>query len=173
MGTVKPLGFTIPDVSTGQPTHVLIKRYGVGGAGLWVGASKVGRLSAQKKDLTTDDYARWQSIAQSEISPDGNWYSYNISLVDGDGWLAVRKIGSGDENEHNFMNSYNQQFFNDNRWLVFRIGLPQEETRHWRENQEMVKYKMGLMDLHTSEVDTFNNITGYTLSDNSRFLTDA
>ncbi len=127
-------------------------------------------LIAQKKDLKPEDYAQWQRIGQAELSPDANWFSYNISLVEGDGWLVVKEVGADPEDEHKFENSFNQNFSSDNRWFVFRIGFPEEETRQRREQQERLKYKLGVMDLHTSEVDTINHIASYELSDDGRFL---
>lgn len=125
-------------------------------------------LSAQNKILKPEDYAQWQSITQTELSPDANWFSYTISLVEGDGWLNVKQIGS--EKEHKIKNGFGQQFSNNNRWFAFRIGITEEEAREKKENQETIKYKLGLMNLHSSEVDTFNNIASYEFSDDGRFL---
>lgn len=125
-------------------------------------------LAAQHKDLKPEDYAQWQSIAQSELSPDGDWFSYNISLVEGDGWLVIKQIGS--DNKHIFENSFAHQFSDNNRWIAFRIGLPEKEARQKRESQKTLKYQLGLMDLHSAEVDTFNNISAYQFSHDGRYL---
>jgi dipeptidyl aminopeptidase/acylaminoacyl peptidase len=125
---------------------------------------------AQKKDLTPEDYAQWQSISQTALSPDGNWFSYGISLTDGDGWLAIREAGADSTEEKRFMNSFNQEFSNDNRWLVFRIGIPQEEARQRRDRNETIRYNLGILDLETGVTDTVNHIVGYEFSDDGRFL---
>lgn len=125
---------------------------------------------AQKKDLKPDDYAQWQSISQTVLSPDGRWFSYGISLVEGDGWLAIREAGADSTEEKRFMNSFNQEFSSDNRWLAFRIGIPEEEARQRRDRNETIKYNLGIMNLETGVTDTINHIVGYEFSDDGRFL---
>ena len=54
-------------------------------------------LRAQKKNLTPEDIKKWEITSQTEISNDGAWFAYTISLVDGDGWLIVKQIATMDE----------------------------------------------------------------------------
>jgi hypothetical protein len=82
----------------------------------------------------------------------------------------LREIGADSSDELRFMNSFNQQFSGDNRWLAFRIGIPQEEVRQKRENNESIMYDLGLIDLETGITDTINNIVSYEFSDDGRFL---
>jgi dipeptidyl aminopeptidase/acylaminoacyl peptidase len=90
--------------------------------------------------------------------------------VEGDGWLVVRRTEAEDKTEHKFDNSFSQQFSGNNRWFAFRIGIPEREARQKRENQETIKYQLGLMDLHSAEVDTFNNIAGFEFVETGDFL---
>ena len=39
------------------------------------------RRAPAKKVLTVDDYARWRSIADQQISGDGKWVAYGLSLA--------------------------------------------------------------------------------------------
>jgi len=125
---------------------------------------------AQKQDLKPEDYARWQSITTTELSPDGQWFAYNISLVEGDGWLTLKQAGTDTTGEHKFMHGMSPEFSADNRWFTFRIGLPEEEVRELRAQNETIKYDLGLVNLQTMTVDTIKNIAGSEFSDDGRFL---
>ena len=35
---------------------------------------------AQKKYLTPDDYGKWQSLAAIDLSPNGEWVAYQVSV---------------------------------------------------------------------------------------------
>ena len=50
--------------------------------------------SSQKPALTPADYARWESIGTSELSPDGRTFAFTITRVDGDDDLRVHFIGA-------------------------------------------------------------------------------
>ncbi len=128
-------------------------------------------LFAQKKDLKPEDYAQWQSIAQTALSADGNWFAYTISLVEGDGWLQLRPAKEASKEEkHKFKHATSPTFSNNNRWFAFRISLPEEERRQKQEQQERLKFQAGLFDLHSAAVDTFNNISGFEFTESGNIL---
>lgn len=127
-------------------------------------------IQAQKQDLSPEDYARWQSIGTAELSPDGNWFAYNISLVEGDGWLMLKEAGTDTTGEHKFMHGFSPEFSADNRWLAFRIGLPEEKEREMRDKGESLQYNFALVDLSSMDIDTLKNISGYEFSDDGRFI---
>lgn len=125
---------------------------------------------AQKKKLEPEDYDQWQSIAATEVSADGNWFAYNISLVDGDGWLIIKKVGADSTEEHKFMHGVDPDFSQNNKWAAFQIGVPEEEKEKLKKQDKPVHMKLGLMNLETTEVDTFNNIQDYEFSDDGHYL---
>ena len=44
---------------------------------------------AQKKNLSAEDYGKWQSIGASELSPNGNWIAYQIIIQEDNDSLYV------------------------------------------------------------------------------------
>ncbi|WP_340106171.1 alpha/beta hydrolase family protein [Rhodohalobacter sp. 8-1] len=128
-------------------------------------------LSAQdKKNLEPEDYGQWQSITSTSYSDDGNWFAYNISLVDGDGWLMLKKVGSDSTGEHKFMHGINATFSEDNRWAGFQIGVSEDQREKLEEQKQQVKYKLGLMNLRSAEVDTFENIQSFEFAETGTHL---
>lgn len=127
-------------------------------------------LFAQKKKLEPEDYGPWQQITTTQLSPDGSWFAYNIDLVDGDGWLTLKKAGSDSTGEHTFMHGVQPAFSENSQWAAFRIGVSEKEQKKLEKQSEPVRYKLGLMNLSTAQVDTLANISDFEFSDDSRFL---
>lgn len=125
---------------------------------------------SQKADLNPEDYAQWQSISATSISPDGNWFAYNINLVEGDGWLMLKRTSSSDADEHKFELGIRPEFSNNNQWFAFQITVTEEQQRKLQEQGKPVKLKLGIMNLASAEIDTFHNISSYEFSDDGRFL---
>ena len=126
-------------------------------------------LYAQKKDLTPADYAQWQSVGFfTSFSNDGEWFSYNISLVEGDGWLML--VDNSGETEYKFMYSSNPSFSNDNKWFAFRIGVSEDEQKKLQDQKKPVQYDLGLMNLETAETDTIEGIQSFSFSEKGDFL---
>jgi len=125
-------------------------------------------LVAQKQQLTPDDYAQWQSIGATSISNDGNWFAYNIRLVEGDGWLNLTDTKGNDE--HKFMYSSFPAFSNNNQWFAFRIGLSDKEEKKLRDSKSPIQFDLGLLNLSTSEVDTIKTIESFTFSEQGDFI---
>lgn len=123
---------------------------------------------AQKKDLKPEDYSQWQRITTTQFSSNGNWFAYNISPVDEDGWLMLTATNS--EQEHKFMHASSPTFSEDNEWLAFRIGVSEEEEEKLEEQDQQVKYKLGLLNLATAEVDTIPNIQTFEFSETGSHL---
>ena len=120
--------------------------------------------------LTPGDFAQWERIAATEIAPDGDWFAYNISPVEGDGWLKLIETGEDPDDAKKMDYAEQPGFSSDGKWFAFRIGVSEEEERELREQQERVKYDLGLMNLESAEIDTFSNISGYDFSDDGKFL---
>lgn len=127
-------------------------------------------LLAQKQKLEPEDYDQWQSISATGMSPNGEWFSYNIELIDGDGWLIIKKVGADSTGEHKFMHGVRQDFSANNKWAAFQIGVSEDKREKMEEQNKPVRMKLGLMNLSTTEVDTFNNVQSYDFSDSGRFL---
>ena len=128
-------------------------------------------LQAQdKQQLDPVDYGQWQYITTTDYSDDGNWFAYNISLVDGDGWLMIKKVGSDSTGEHKFMHGVNPAFSEDNNWVAFQIGVSEDKREKLEEQKKQVKYKLGLMNLSSAKVDTFENIQEFEFSETGNHL---
>lgn len=125
---------------------------------------------SQKQKLEPEDYGQWQYISSSELSADGNWFSYNISLEDGDGWLIIKEIGADSTEEHKFMHGERVDFSQNSKWAAFLIGVSEDKKEQLEEQEKKVYFKLGLMNLKSAQIDTFQHIQEYTFSDDGRYL---
>jgi len=124
----------------------------------------------KKQKLEPEDYGQWQYVSSTELSADGDWFSYNISLEDGDGWLIIKEVGVDSTEEHKFMHGERVDFSQNNKWAAFLIGISEDKKEQLEEQKKQVRFKLGLMNLETANVDTFKNIQEYTFSDDGRYL---
>ncbi len=127
-------------------------------------------LFAQKQKLEPEDYGQWQRITGTEFAPDGSWFAYNIDLVDGDGWLILKKAGSDSTGEYKFMHGVRPEFSDNSKWAAFLIGVSEDKEEKLEEQDKRVKYKLALMNLPTAQVDTFVHIRDFTFSENGSYL---
>ncbi|MCC5908354.1 MAG: S9 family peptidase [Balneolaceae bacterium] len=129
-----------------------------------------GQATEQKKDLKPEDYAQWQRISTAQLSPNADWFSWTIHLVEGDGWLMLQQTGEDPDDGKKFEHALRPGFSADNRWFAFLIGVSEEERRQMSDQNERIKYQLALKDLSSAEIDTFNNISTYEFSEDGRIL---
>lgn len=121
-----------------------------------------------KKHLTVADYGKWQTLAATDLSPDGEWMLYSITLQEDNDTLFVVNRTSGKTHKLPFASA--AEFSDDNQWLAYRIGVPFKEAEKLREQQKTVDYKMGLLNLTTGKVEEIKNINRFGFTRNGKYL---
>lgn len=123
---------------------------------------------AQKKQLSPEDYGKWQSLGQTEISPNGSWIAYQIIVQEDNDSLYVINRSTNKTYKLAFANT--PEFSKDNQWLAYRIGLPFKEAEKLRDQSKPIEYKMGLLNLSTGKIETISNINRFGFSKNGKML---
>lgn len=80
--------------------------------------------ASSKKVLSIDDYAKWRTIDNALISPDGKWASYglrftNTTTADAKPVLHLRNLVSNQEVE--IADATQASFSPDSRWIVYQV----------------------------------------------------
>lgn len=135
---------------------------------LLFGAMLVPSADAQKKDLTLEDYDQWESLGVNTLSPDGSWFAWTTTKVEGPTTLHVRPVGDGDV--HSFLYGTQPRFSGDSGWLAFTIGMSEEDEKKLEKAKKRVEMSLGIMNLATAEVDTVEHVQSAAFSDDGRFL---
>src|SRR6185503_8795232 len=81
-----------------------------------------GALSAQqaaKPRLTNAEYAKWESLGNGTLSPDGKWVAYDFRR--GNGSQELRYRGVDATSEQTVRSATNPQFTAKSRFLVYTI----------------------------------------------------
>jgi dipeptidyl aminopeptidase/acylaminoacyl peptidase len=125
-------------------------------------------FAQQKKNLTSDDYGKWQGIGASELSPDGQWISYQIVVQEDNDTLYVVNRNNGKVFKLEFAST--PEFSKDNKWLAYRIGLPFKEAEKLRDQSKPIEYKMGILNLETGKKETVQNVSRFGFSRDGKFL---
>ncbi len=125
-------------------------------------------ILAQKKNLTAEDYGKWQSIGAGELSPNGAWVAYQIIVQEDNDTMYVVNRTSNKTYKLAFAST--PEFSKDNQWLAYRIGLPFKEAEKLRDQSKPIEFKMGLLHLVTGKISTIANINRFGFSKNGNFL---
>lgn len=123
---------------------------------------------AQKKQLSPEDYGKWQSLGQTEISPNGSWIAYQIVVQEDNDSMYVTNRSTNKVYKLAFASA--PEFSKDNQWLAYRIGLPFKEAEKLRDQSKPIEYKMGLLNLTTGKIETIANISRFGFSKNGKML---
>ena len=121
-----------------------------------------------KKHLTPDDYGKWQTLATTGISPNGEWLMYHILVQEDNDTLFV--VNKSTNKTYKLAFASTPEFSGDNKWLAYRIGLPYKETEKMRDQNKPIEFKMGLLNLENGKIEEIKNINRFGFSRNGKFL---
>ncbi len=122
----------------------------------------------QKKTLTADEYGKWQTLSTTDISPNGEWVAYLITVQEGNDTMYVTNKLTNAIHKLEFASA--PEFSKDNQWIAYRISLPFKEAEKLREQTKPIEYKMGLLNLITGKKESIKNISKFGFSRNGKFL---
>lgn len=154
------------------PTRTRSKRHPLTAAALTLFVLLGTSAEAQsKKVLTIDDYARWRSIENSRISPDGNWVAYVLrhnNALDQKPALHVLQVDANRDQE--IAQGVQPAFSDDSRWVAYYVELPYAEAKKLRDASKPVPRKAQLLDLQTGTKTTWEDIQSFTFARGSGHL---
>lgn len=139
-----------------------------------------------KPTLRPEDYKQWERLVGSQISNDGHWISYGITLVDGDGRLVVKN--SDTPQNWTTPNGTLARFSEDSQWVAYLITPPKAVLdalknaptgqpagprpggRGPAESAKPPQNKMGLRNLATGEEQIFDGVAEFGFLKDSNHL---
>ncbi|MEO8620191.1 MAG: hypothetical protein ABI625_03925, partial [bacterium] len=75
--------------------------------------------STTRRPAQTADWAKWETLGNGYLSPDGVWVAYDFRRANGTGELRYRKVSS--DSDHTVRNGTAATFSGNSRWLVYTI----------------------------------------------------
>ena len=135
----------------------------------WLLAQDEAPMRGDKKVLTIDDYAKWRSVGQTSISPDGRWLTYAYSRREVDDSLFIKEIDGGDPAV--VVRGSNPEFSKDSRWVAYYINPREQEDSGGRGNArggndaDSPARVVELRDLDTGETRKWDNAQSFAFAE--------
>jgi dipeptidyl aminopeptidase/acylaminoacyl peptidase len=119
----------------------------------------------EKKSLNHSDYDSWKALSKPQISPNGNWVSYEINPQKGDGWLHLHNIVQGTHDS--LKRGQDAAFSYSSDLLVFRIKQPEDSLRKLKlakkKKDELPKDSLGIWLLEKDSLITVAGLKSFQL----------
>ncbi len=120
-----------------------------------------------KRALDHADISKWNSIRSSKISHNGQWVTYTLSPLEGDGKTILYNAVS--KKEWVFERSEIPAFSFDNQFLVFKIKPAQENIRQLKldkvDKDKWPQDSLGILNLQSQELQKLPFLKSFKLSD--------
>ncbi len=129
-------------------------------------------LFAQKKPLDHSVYDGWESIAERQISHNGEWVAFTVTPQEGDARLMLMKADGSNKVE--VPRGYNVRFTSDSRYAVFMIRPAYVETRDARIRKkrpdDMPKDSLGWISLGSTQVNKVARVRNFRIPEEGSLL---
>ncbi|AXY77389.1 S9 family peptidase [Paraflavitalea soli] len=123
---------------------------------------------AQKKNLTPDDYGKWQTLSYADVSANGEWVAYIVASQEENDTLYVVNRLTNKTYKLEFATNF--ELSKDNQWIAWQIGVSYKEAEKLRDQKQPIRYKMGLLNLATGKKQIVQDVTAFRFSRNGKLL---
>ena len=96
---------------------------------------------------------------QGPLSPDGKWIAYGINRSDRNNELRIANVATGETVAAAFGDQ--PAFSADSKWIAYGIAISEAEEAKLRKAKKPLHRKMGLRNLATGEVATFDSTESF------------
>lgn len=125
-------------------------------------------FSQTQKPLALEDYAQWNRVRETAISPDGKWMTYAYSPNEGDATLHVRKLDG--DTLHTVVNGKRVAFSDDSKWLAYLTDPTKKEAEKIRKQKKRVNSNLRLVNLNANSVYDMKNAASFSFSKASDYI---
>lgn len=125
-------------------------------------------VAQQKKDLSPDDYGKWQSLSGTALSADGDWAAYEVKIQEDNDTLYI--VNRLTDKRYALEFGTRPAFSKDGRWVAWNIGVAYKEAEKLREQKQPIRFKMGLLNLSTGKKTVIDDVSNFKFSENGKFL---
>tara|TARA_R110002073_G_scaffold72537_1_gene177297 strand:- start:289417 stop:292161 length:2745 start_codon:yes stop_codon:yes gene_type:complete len=122
----------------------------------------------KQKPLSLADYAQWNSITTTAISPNGVWMTYAYAPNEGDATLHIRKIDG--DTLRTAMNAKKAAFSGDSKWLGFLVNPSKEASEKLKKAKKPVLSDLQLLNLESNEVSKVTSVMAFDFSKTAKFI---
>ncbi|HLN75054.1 MAG TPA: prolyl oligopeptidase family serine peptidase [Prolixibacteraceae bacterium] len=140
---------------------------------LMVNASQADKRTPEKRPLTMDDIAAWQTIVKPIVSDDGTLAAFELNPLKGNGNLIVKSTDGKDADT--LSRGYDARFSSASDFIVYKIKQPEDSIRAAKKKklkkEQMPKDSLGVFVFNKKKVYTFPDLKLYGLpKENSQWV---
>lgn len=125
-------------------------------------------FSQTQKPLSLEDYAQWNRITNTAISPDGNWMTYAYSPNEGDATLQIRKLDG--DTLRTSINSKQVAFSANSKWLAFLSDPTKEKQEKLKKDKKPVLSDLNIVKLEPNLISHIKSVKSFSFSKTSKFI---
>jgi dipeptidyl aminopeptidase/acylaminoacyl peptidase len=132
---------------------------------------------AGPRPLALQDILAWKSIGSAELSPDGSWFMYKISPLEGESEIVIRQTKGAKEHRFpigeapRFGASARTGFSSDSKWAAFLSYPSSKDMKDLRKEKKRVTTTAVLTNLASGEKTEFEKVRSLNFSgENPGFL---
>ena len=132
---------------------------------------------AAPRALALQDILAWRSIGSAELSPDGSWFMYKLSPLEGESEIVLRQVAGTKEYRFpigeapRFGAGARTGFSADSKWAAFLSYPGSKEMKSLRKDKKRVTTTAVLVDLAKGDKTEFEKVRGLAFSgDNPGFI---
>ena len=133
--------------------------------------------AAAPRPLALQDILVWKSIGAAELSPDGTWFMYRLSPLEGESEVVLRQVAGTKEYRFpigeapRYGSASRTGFSADSKWAAFLAYPGSKEMKALRKDKKRVMTTAVLVDLATGGKTEFEKVRGLAFSgDNPGFV---
>jgi dienelactone hydrolase len=134
-------------------------------------------VPAAPRALALQDILAWKSVGSTELSPDGSWFMYKLSPLEGESEIVLRQVAGTKEYRFpigeapRFGVGARTGFSADSKWAAFLSYPGSKEMKSLRKDKKRVTTTAVLVDLATGDKTEFEKVRGLAFSgDNPGFI---
>ena len=121
-----------------------------------------------QKPLSLEDYAQWNRINNTTISPNGAWMTYAYAPNEGDATLNIRKVDS--DTIHTAINGKKVAFSANSKWVAFLVDPTKEAAKKLKASKKPVLSDLQILNVETNIVSDITSAMAFSFSKTSKFI---
>ena len=127
-----------------------------------------GLLGQARPPVTPADYGKWESLAPTALSPNGQGLAYGVNRVSEENELRVRAVGRDTTIVVRY--GITPAFSADSRWIAYAIGVSPATRDRLEREKKPLHNSLGFRELGSGKVDSVPEVASFRFSPDGRYL---
>src|SRR5687768_9943284 len=114
------------------------------------------------------EYAKWESLAQATLSPNGHWLAYGVNRVNEENELRLGAVAR--DTTVAVLYATAPVFTGDSKWLAYSVGVSPAERDRLTKDKKPIRNSVGVRNIATGATEVVKDVTQFRFSGDARFI---